>query len=272
MKPDLYAIIALSFLKNTAYEYNIEAGGRNILPHKILIVDDNKEVLQYISDLLRRAGFIPISTTSGEEAINLADNEKPDLIISDLKMPIMDGVELCWMIRQNSSIPMVPFVFLTGYDDEDLQVNGFRAGADEYLLKPIKPTILMNIIQTLISRYRKLQEFEVNKKISISGKTNEISQVEILQLLSSTGKTGVLTVKDQGVEGRIFLRSGRIVNAAIGASDGLEAANIIITNMEGEFFFSPGKVDMEDKIHLSTINLLMEACRRYDEKNKNASK
>jgi DNA-binding response OmpR family regulator len=242
------------------------------LAEKILIVDDDREVLQYISHLLQREGFIPLSTTSGEEAISIADNEKPDLIISDLKMPIMDGVELCWMIRQNSTIPMVPFVFLTGYDDEDLQVNGFRAGADEYLIKPIKPTILLNIIQTLISRYRKLQEFDVKKKVSISGKTSEISQVEILQLLSSTGKTGILTVKEDNIEGKIFLRNGRIVNANIGASDGVEAANIIITNMDGEFFFSPAKVDIEDKIHLSTINLLMEACRRYDEKNKDASK
>lgn len=242
------------------------------MAEKILIVDDDREVLQYISHLLQREGFIPISTTSGEEAISIADKEKPDLIISDLKMPIMDGVELCWMIRQNSAIPMVPFVFLTGYDDEDLQVNGFRAGADEYLIKPIKPAILLNIIQTLINRYRKLQEFDVKKKVSISGKTSEISQVEILQLLSSTGKTGILTVKEDNIEGKIFMRNGRIVNANLGESEGIEAANIIITNMEGEFFFSPAKVDVEDKIHLSTINLLMEACRRYDEKNKDVSK
>lgn len=242
------------------------------MAEKILIVDDDREILEYVSHLLKREGFIPVGTTSAEEAIELANTEKPDLIISDLKMPIMDGVELCWMIRQNSTIPMVPFVFLTGYDDEDLQVNGFRAGADEYLIKPIKPSVLITIIHSLIKRYRKLKEFDIRKEISISGKTSEISQVEILQLLSSTGKTGIFTVIEENVKGKIFLRSGRIVNAELGNLEGVEAANVIITNMEGEYFFAPVPVDKEDKIHLSTINLLMEACRRFDENNKDASK
>lgn len=241
------------------------------MAEKILIVDDDREILEYISHVLKREAYTPISTQSAEEAIEIADREKPDLIISDLKMPIMDGVELCWMIRQNSSIPMVPFVFLTGYDDEDLQVNGFRAGADEYLIKPIKPSVLVTIVRSLIQRYRKLQDFDLQTEVSVRGKTSEISQVEILQLLSSTGKTGIFTVIEENIEGKIFLRSGRIVNAELGGLEGVEAANLIITNMEGEYYFSSAPVEKEDKINLSTINLLMEACRRYDEKNRDAS-
>jgi DNA-binding response OmpR family regulator len=209
---------------------------------KILVVDDEREIMNYIVAVLSREGFDMIGTTGAEEALKLANEEKPDLIISDLKMPVMDGVELCWMIRENSKIPMVPFVFLTGYDDEDLQINGFRAGADEYLIKPIKKRELLKIVRSLIARYKKLQQFGVKIDTGITGTTDEISQVEMLQLLSSSNKTGVFTIIERDIVGKIYLRKGKIVNAELSGMKGLD-----------------------DNIHLPTLQVIMEACRIIDE-------
>lgn len=235
---------------------------------KILVVDDEKQIMEYICSSLRRDGFEVVGTTDAEKALEMVDEEKPDLIISDLKMPFMDGVELCWMIRQNSSVPMVPFVFLTGYDDEDLQINGFRAGADAYLLKPIQRSKLLTVVSSLIRRYRKLQQVGQTKGSGIAGNTEEISQVEMLQFLSSNKKTGIFILKQNTVVGKIYLRDGEIINASFADIDGIEAAEMIITNMEGEYSFSKEEFDVEDIIQMPTIKLLMDVSRIQDEKSK----
>jgi len=232
---------------------------------KILVVDDEKEIMNYIVSVLRREGFDVVGSTSAEEALDLVDEEKPDLIISDLKMPVMDGVELCWMIRENSSVPMVPFVFLTGYDDEDLQISGFRAGADEYLIKPIKKNDLLKVVTSLIKRYKKLQRFGLKIDTGITGNTDEISQLEMLQLLSSSNKTGVFTIVENDVVGKIYMRKGRIVNAELSSMRGLDAANVIISNMSGDYSFKQKPVDVEESIDLPTLKVLMEACKIIDE-------
>jgi DNA-binding response OmpR family regulator len=225
--------------------------------------------MQYICLSLDREGFKVIGTTNAEEALELADREQPDLIISDVKMPIMDGVEFCWMIRENSKIPMVPFVFLTGYDDDDLQINGFRAGADAYLLKPVQRSKLLNIVASLINRYKSLQEMGAPKGSGVSGNTDEISTVEILQFLSTQIKTGVFRLVQNNIEGKIYMKEGKIINAEFADLDGMEAVNMIIMNMEGDFYFDKVNVDVEDIIKVPTIKLLMEASRIIDEANKN---
>ncbi len=240
-----------------------------VLADKILIVDDEKAIMEYICTSLKREGFEVIGTTNAEEALDLVENELPDLIISDVKMPIMDGVEFCWMVRQNSSIPMVPFIFLTGYDDEDLQINGYRAGADAYFLKPIQRSKLLQMSQALIDRYKKLQAVGEGTASGISGKTSEISQVEMLQFLSSQGKTGVFTLVQGKVTGKMYMKNGQILQAEFADLRGLDAAQMIITNMEGDYFFKKAAVDMDDSIKMPTIKLLMDVSRIQDEESRN---
>ena len=90
---------------------------------KILIVDDNPNVLRLLNISLTKskANYNVIEAENGEQAFELANREKPDLIISDIMMPQMDGIELCWMIRENSDIPLVPFIFLTSFEDPETE-------------------------------------------------------------------------------------------------------------------------------------------------------
>ena len=129
---------------------------------KILIVDDNPNVLKLLNISLSKAaaGYEIVEAENGEVAFEVANKELPDLIISDIMMPQMDGIELCWMIRENSKVPLVPFIFLTSFDDSEMEIRGFRAGADEYLNKPIDRKELLERVEELLDRTQKLKTIE----------------------------------------------------------------------------------------------------------------
>ena len=96
---------------------------------KILIVDDNEHVLKLLKISLEKANYEVYQAMNGDEGLEKAIEVLPDLIISDVMMPMTDGIEFCWMIRDNSPIPMVPFIFLTSLEDQEMEIRGFRAGA-----------------------------------------------------------------------------------------------------------------------------------------------
>ena len=174
---------------------------------KILIVDDNPNVLRLLNISLSKApaGYEIIEAENGEIAFDVANKEKPDLIISDIMMPQMDGIELCWMIRENSSIPLVPFIFLTSFED---------AGADEYLNKPIDRKELLQRVEDLLARTNNLKEMgdKSDTQKGFSGNLNELSIVELVQMLNLNKKTGILQI-NSGVQGNIYLKDGHLFAA-----------------------------------------------------------
>ena len=119
---------------------------------KILIVDDDPFILEVTSMFMEKKGFKIISTTDPENALAIAQREHPDLIISDIAMPGMDGVALLNGLRGDSTTKNIPLVFLTGADKaEDIDV-GLSAGADVYLLKPVDWMEAWSRVEPLLSR------------------------------------------------------------------------------------------------------------------------
>ncbi|MEJ2049821.1 MAG: response regulator, partial [Calditrichota bacterium] len=117
---------------------------------KILIVDDNPHVLKLLRISLEKAGYEVHTAENGDQGLDITQKVKPDLIVSDVMMPETDGIEFCWMVRENSEIPMVPFIFLTSLSDKEMEIRGFRAGADEYLVKPVDRNVLLDKVRTLL--------------------------------------------------------------------------------------------------------------------------
>ena len=89
----------------------------------IVIVDDNPHVLKLLRISLEKAGYEIHSAENGDEGLEVVNKIQPDLIISDVMMPQTDGIEFCWMIRENSATPMVPFIFLTSLEDRDMEFS-----------------------------------------------------------------------------------------------------------------------------------------------------
>ncbi len=119
---------------------------------KILLVDDEVDVLEFLSYNLGKADFEVFTAKNGKDAIHLAQEIEPDLIVLDVMMPEMDGVETCSELRKIGSLEHTLIVFLTARGEDYSQIAGLGAGADDYITKPINPKLFIAKINTLFKR------------------------------------------------------------------------------------------------------------------------
>ncbi len=129
--------------------------GKKVKPvkSKILVVDDEKDIVDLIAYNLEKEGFTPLKAFDGEEAIKLAEREKPQLIILDLMLPKIQGMQVCKIIRGNTALKQVPIIMLTAKDDEVDKILGLEMGADDYITKPFSVKELMARIRAVLRRY-----------------------------------------------------------------------------------------------------------------------
>lgn len=119
---------------------------------KILLVDDEQDILDLIKYNLEKEGYEVTACTTGREAISVADAILPDLILLDVMMPEMDGMETCVELRENPKFRNTVIAFLTARGEDYSQIAGFDAGADDYITKPIKPRVLVSRVKALLRR------------------------------------------------------------------------------------------------------------------------
>ncbi|MAR20945.1 MAG: DNA-binding response regulator [Flavobacteriales bacterium] len=125
---------------------------------KILIVDDEKDILEFLSYNLQKEGFEIFTASNGSAALKIAKKEVPNLIILDVMMPEMDGVETCERIREIDALDSTLILFLTARSEEYSELAGFSAGADDYVTKPIKPKLLISRVNALLRRSQSKKE------------------------------------------------------------------------------------------------------------------
>jgi len=133
---------------------------------KILLVDDEQDILEIVGYNLAQEGYQISTASNGKEAIQKAKKEIPHLIIMDVMMPIMDGMEACEHIRRIPELSHVIIAFLTARSEDYSQVAGFEAGADDYIAKPIKPKVLVSKVKALL---RRLKEDDQKRDVIIVG-------------------------------------------------------------------------------------------------------
>ncbi|HQQ02912.1 MAG TPA: response regulator transcription factor [Bacteroidales bacterium] len=119
---------------------------------KILIIDDEPDILEFLSYNLKKKGFEVDTASSGAEGIRLALEKIPDLIVLDIMMPEMDGIETCQLLRAEPNLKDVLILFLTARGEDYSQLAGFEAGADDYVKKPVSLQVLLSRIQALLRR------------------------------------------------------------------------------------------------------------------------
>lgn len=119
---------------------------------RILIVDDEKDIVDLVKYNLEKEGFKCFVAYDGEEAVAKAKEKLPDLVLLDIMMPKMDGIEACRQIRETEGLRNVFIAFLTARSEEYSELAGFDVGADDYITKPIKPRILLSRINALLKR------------------------------------------------------------------------------------------------------------------------
>lgn len=122
--------------------------------YKILLVDDEKDILEFLGYNLKKEGYVVLTARNGKDAIEIAKAEKPHLIILDVMMPKMDGIETCSEIKNIPELNNTIVIFLTARGEDYSQIAGFEAGADDYITKPVKPKVLISRIKALLRRYK----------------------------------------------------------------------------------------------------------------------
>jgi len=119
---------------------------------KILVVDDDPDILEFLTYNLKKEGYDVAEALNGKIALQVAEKFKPELILLDVMMPEMDGIQTCQELRKNNMFKDVFIVFLTARIEEYSEIAGFTAGADDYITKPIKPGALLSRIKAILKR------------------------------------------------------------------------------------------------------------------------
>lgn len=120
---------------------------------KILIVDDEKDILEFLSYNLKKEGFSIYTASDGLEGLEKTKKIKPDLIIVDLMMPKMNGIEMCENIRNDKKLSNIIILFLTARSEDYTQIAALDSGADDFLKKPIKPKLLISKVKSIMRRF-----------------------------------------------------------------------------------------------------------------------
>ena len=122
---------------------------------KILIAEDERDIRDLVAFTLRFAGYEVFTATNGEEAIELAPQVSPDLVLMDVRMPRMTGYEACRALKANPDLKDIPVVFLSAKGQESEIQQGLEAGAEDYLLKPFAPDQLTSRVKTILGKFGK---------------------------------------------------------------------------------------------------------------------
>jgi two-component system phosphate regulon response regulator PhoB len=135
---------------------------------KILVVDDEKDILELVSHNLSAHGFSVSGVTTGEEALNTVKYAPPDLVVLDLMLPGIDGLEVCRILKQDVKTAHIPIVMLTARGEEIDVVTGLELGADDYITKPFSPRVLVARVKSVLRRGREVEEATVYSRHNIS--------------------------------------------------------------------------------------------------------
>ena len=176
----------------------------------ILIVDDEPDILEFLQYNLEKEGFQTMTALNGQDAIKLADETPPDLILLDIMMPVMDGVQTCLELRANEKLNGTLIAFLTARGEEYSQIAGLDAGADDYIQKPIRPRLLLSRINALLRRQRQTQKStpaiielddirinQENFEVHYQGKEIRLTKKEFEMLLLFVSKPGKVFTRDE---------------------------------------------------------------------------
>lgn len=173
---------------------------------KILLADDEPDILEILKFNLEAEGYEVITAKNGNEAIELAKKEKPQLIILDIMMPGKSGIEVCHILRHTPDFEKTLITFLTALSDENTEIKGLETGADDYITKPVSPKVFISKVNSIFRRLKpaetkslKIGELEIDREryiATLSGKDITLArkEFELLALLASK-------------PGKVFLRT-----------------------------------------------------------------
>lgn len=231
----------------------------------LLLVDSDARNLRVLEVSLRKAGFSVTTAVDGYDALEKCAASSFDLVISDTRLPRLDGFGLCQRLKADPRYRDVPFIFLTAQRSVEDKVRGFELGADDYLTKPIYVKEIVTRV-TILAQKREKELLERRDARAFSGSLADMGVVDLVQTFEMSRKTGTIRfTQPTGETARVYFREGKILDAELGRLVGEHAFYRLLNWQEGTFEIDFGPVDRPNRIQTSTQGALMEGMRRIDE-------
>jgi len=176
---------------------------------KILVVDDEKDIIELVRYNLEKEGFIVISATDGEKALELVLKKEPEMVILDLMLPGVDGLDVCRELKRNDQTSSIPIIMLTAKGEESDIVIGLELGADDYITKPFSPRVLVARVKAVLRRIKAKKEeakiIKINQltidlirhQVTLQGKQLALTSTEFNILAFLAQNRGRVYTRDQ---------------------------------------------------------------------------
>jgi CheY-like chemotaxis protein len=246
---------------------SVPAGRRNPDALDVVVVDDDPRWREYASEPFLKRGDRVRATADGLEALAQCLNDPPDIILTDVNMPRMDGWQLLRMVRARPQLASVPVIFLTALDGDAERLKGYQLGVDAYIPKPFVADELLMRVHRVVRRNR-LVAAELEKAQTFRGDLEHVSPSSLLSFLAVDRQNGVLLLVGEQVA-RVFLRDGRPLRVEIEGALPIPSREALLSLLgwtTGQFEFSPQEVHGNDEIKTAVSALLLEHARMTDER------
>jgi len=233
----------------------------------ILLIMEKNQHFERFQTMLEQNEFEVITANDGRSGFELTRDAEPDLIVSATQLSKLDGIELCYMIRQNPQLSPTPFILIADDDNPEVRINGFRSGVDAIVGASISSRELITRIETLIKRYELLTKQTLKTNQSMVGKLEHFRLIELLQFLNLNQKTGMLKVHSKNQLGEIGFYEGKITWALCNGTSGEDSIKKMAVWKEGFFIFEKDLIQSETNIQKPTMQLILDCCQAIDESN-----
>ncbi len=235
---------------------------------QLLLVDADPRSVRVLEVSLKKAGYSVTTAKDGQDALGKIELSTPDLILSDTRLPNVDGYAFVKRLKERSEWSSIPVVFLTSQKSIEDKIRGLELGVEDYLTKPIFVRELVARVNLLLAR--RTQEGIATRqsqtgRTRFQGSIQDMAVVDLLQTFEVSRKSGVVHVRNNSHDAKILFREGKVIDAQLGALRGEEAVYRTLIWNDGSFEVEFTAVRGDDVIEVSTQGLLMEGMRRVDE-------
>ena len=235
---------------------------------QLLLVDADPRSTRVLEVSLKKAGYSVTTASDGLDAISKLEVSTPDLVLSDTRLPRLDGYALVRRLKDRADWASIPVVFLTSQKSVEDKIRGLELGVEDYLTKPIFVRELLARVNLLLARRT---HDNITTRNSMGGRTRftgsiqDMAVVDLLQTFEVSRKSGVVHLSSDKQQAHVYFRDGKIVDANLGKLRGEEAIYRILIWNEADFEVEFTQIKNEDIIGTSTQGILMEGMRRVDE-------
>ncbi|MGH7598556.1 MAG: response regulator, partial [bacterium] len=233
----------------------------------ILVADGDPKNLQILRESLEASGFEVIVASDGLQAWQKISSDVPDLILSEVNLPKLDGFQLLEKLKADPVTSSIPLMFLTNRRELQDRVRSLRGGVKDYMIKPLHVKEVIARVRMILRRMERIREEEIESNRKLAGRLEEFSVIDLIENFGMERKTGILTLYNaNNRSGEIYFRDGAVINASLGNLHAEKAVYQMLPWKRGHFTMTFKEISVPDEIAVSNLGLLLQGFKRMEER------